>query len=86
MLYSPGVPIMDHLDLLSAIDQLGRPRVLVAGDFMLDRYTWGNAERISQEAPVILLQADEQEKKLGGAANVCQSLLHLGADVVAAGD
>ncbi len=76
---------MDQLDLLSAIDQLGRPRVLVVGDFMLDRYTWGNAERISQEAPVILLQADEQEKKLGGAANVCQSLLHLGADVVAAG-
>lgn len=76
---------MENLDLLSALDQIHRPRILVVGDFMLDRYTWGNAERISQEAPVILLQADEQEKKLGGAANVCQALCHLGADVVAAG-
>ena len=76
---------MENLDLLSMLDQLHRPRILVAGDFMLDRYIWGNANRISQEAPVILLQADEQEKKLGGAANVCQALSHLGADVVAAG-
>ena len=54
---------MENLDLLSALDQIHRPRILVVGDFMLDRYTWGNAERISQAAPVILLQADEQEKK-----------------------
>jgi len=40
--------------------------VLVLGDVMLDRYVWGNAERISQEAPVILLRADTREERLGG--------------------
>jgi len=76
---------MENLDLLAALDQIQQPRIFVVGDFMLDRYTWGNADRISQEAPVILLQADAQEKKLGGAGNVCQALSHLGANVIAAG-
>ena len=41
---------------------------------MLDRYIWGDAERISQEAPVILLHADKREERLGGAANVAAEL------------
>ena len=36
-----------------------KARILVVGDVMLDRYVWGDAERISQEAPVILLRADK---------------------------
>ena len=76
---------MENIDLIAALDQIGQPNILVIGDFMLDRYTWGNAERISQEAPVILLQADTEEEKLGGAGNVCQALSHLGANVIAAG-
>ena len=74
-----------NLDLLAALDQIGQPNILVIGDFMLDRYTWGNAERVSQEAPVLLLQVDAEEEKLGGAGNVCQALSHLGARVLAAG-
>ena len=45
-------------DLIELVQRLGQPRVLVVGDVMLDRYVWGDAERISQEAPVILLHAD----------------------------
>src|SRR5207248_1442191 len=54
-------------DLVELVQRLGRPRVLVVGDVMLDRYVWGNAERISQEAPVILLRADTREERLRGA-------------------
>src|SRR5580765_6068968 len=72
-------------DLVSVFAQLGRPRVMVIGDLILDRYTWGNAERVSQEAPVILLRADEREARLGGAANVCNMLRGLEAHVTVAG-
>ena len=72
-------------DLISLFAQLGRPRVLVLGDLILDRYTWGNAERVSQEAPVILLRADQREARLGGAANVCNMLRGLEAEVTCAG-
>ncbi len=76
---------MSHSDLLSALDRLGHPRILVLGDLILDRYTWGNAERVSQEAPVILLRADHREARLGGAANVCHMLRGLEAEVCCAG-
>ena len=61
-------------DLISLVQRLGRPRVLVIGDLMLDRYVWGDAERISQEAPVILLRADRREERLGGASSVATML------------
>ncbi|MCI0700817.1 MAG: D-glycero-beta-D-manno-heptose 1-phosphate adenylyltransferase [Planctomycetia bacterium] len=66
-------------DLIELVQQLGSPRVLVLGDVMLDRYVWGNAERISQEAPVILLHADRREERLGGASSVSTMLQALGA-------
>lgn len=74
-----------HDQLLEVFDRLGRPRLLVIGDLILDRYTWGNAERVSQEAPVILLRADRREQRLGGAANVCQMLRGLEARVTCIG-
>ena len=51
-------PLVDATALLADLERIGHPRVLVVGDFILDRYTWGNADRVSQEAPVILLRAD----------------------------
>src|SRR3954447_6384650 len=66
-------------DLVELVHRLGEPRVLVLGDVMLDRYVWGNAERISQEAPVILLRADKREERLGGASSVATMLQALGA-------
>ena len=68
-------------DLIDLVHRLGRPRVLVVGDVMLDRYVWGDAERISQEAPVILLRADKKEERLGGASSVGTMLRALQADV-----
>src|SRR5262245_1613422 len=68
-------------DLIQLVESLGRPRVLVGGDIMLDRYVWGDADRISQEAPVVLLRADKREERLGGASSVATMLSALQADV-----
>jgi D-beta-D-heptose 7-phosphate kinase / D-beta-D-heptose 1-phosphate adenosyltransferase len=81
-------PIEDSMnsnDLLHVLETLGRPRILVLGDLILDRYTWGNAERVSQEAPVIVLRADCREARLGGAANVANMLAGLEAQVTCSG-
>src|SRR3954469_15726075 len=68
-------------ELVELVQNLGTPRALVVGDAMLDRYVWGDAERISQEAPVILLRADRREERLGGASSVATMLRALGAKV-----
>jgi D-beta-D-heptose 7-phosphate kinase/D-beta-D-heptose 1-phosphate adenosyltransferase len=72
-------------DLINLVQHLGQPHVLVVGDLMLDRYVWGDAERISQEAPVILLHADKREERLGGASSVATLLRALGAKVALTG-
>ncbi|MCS7016880.1 MAG: D-glycero-beta-D-manno-heptose 1-phosphate adenylyltransferase [Gemmatales bacterium] len=72
-------------ELIQLVHKLGQPQVLVVGDLMLDRYVWGNAERISQEAPVVLLRADRREERLGGASSVATLLRALGARVMIAG-
>src|SRR5713226_6395303 len=72
-------------ELIELVQRLGQPRILVIGDLMLDRYIWGNASRISQEAPVILLHADRREERLGGASSVASMLRALGARVMLAG-
>jgi D-beta-D-heptose 7-phosphate kinase/D-beta-D-heptose 1-phosphate adenosyltransferase len=72
-------------ELIDLAQRLGQPRVLVVGDLMLDRYVWGDAERISQEAPVILLHADKREERLGGASSVATMLRALGAKVTLTG-
>src|SRR5437763_15549843 len=71
--------------LIERVQQWGAPHIVVVGDVMLDRYVWGNAERISQEAPVILLRADHREERLGGASSVATMLRALGARVSLAG-
>ncbi|MBX7167269.1 MAG: D-glycero-beta-D-manno-heptose 1-phosphate adenylyltransferase [Pirellulales bacterium] len=76
---------MSASSLLDCLELLGRPRLLVLGDLILDRYTWGDAERVSQEAPVILLRTDRRDDRLGGAANVCHMLRGLEAEVTCAG-
>jgi len=72
-------------ELIDEMERLGTPHILVIGDLILDRYVWGDAERISQEAPVILLREDRQETRLGGAANVANMLRGLDANVTLAG-
>src|SRR5262249_55260366 len=70
--------------LVDIVQSFGSPRILVLGDAILDRYIWGDAERVSQEAPVILLRADRDEVRLGGAANVANMVRGLGAEATLA--
>ena len=61
-----------------------RPRVLLVGDVMLDRYVWGDVERISPEAPIPILRIEQAEHRLGGAGSVASMLSALGAQTILA--
>jgi rfaE bifunctional protein kinase chain/domain len=54
-------------------------RILVVGDVMLDRYWFGEVNRISPEAPVPICRIEKREERLGGAANVARNAAALGA-------
>jgi rfaE bifunctional protein kinase chain/domain len=56
-------------------------RIGVAGDFMLDRYVWGSATRLSPEAPVPVVDFMNESQALGGAGNVARNLSALGVAV-----
>lgn len=72
-------------DLTKAIAKFKDAKVLVIGDVMLDRYIFGDVERISPEAPVPVVQKKSEKFTLGGAANVANNLAALGAKVSLAG-
>ena len=61
------------------MQSFGQAKVLVVGDVMLDRYWFGDAERISPEAPVPVVRIQESDERLGGAANVARNIAALGA-------
>jgi D-beta-D-heptose 7-phosphate kinase/D-beta-D-heptose 1-phosphate adenosyltransferase len=54
-------------------------RVLVVGDLMIDRYVWGDVERISPEAPVPVVRVVRRNERPGGAGNVAMNIIGLGA-------
>ena len=58
-----------------------RPKILVIGDLMVDHYLWGSCERISPEAPVQVVNVENESTTLGGAGNVINNLDSLGAEV-----
>ena len=62
-------------------DVVARTRLLVVGDVMLDRYWFGEVERISPEAPVPIVKIARNEERPGGAANVARNAAALGAQV-----
>lgn len=62
-----------------------RVHLLVVGDLMLDRYIWGEVDRISPEAPVPVLRVTSESFRLGGAANVIHNIRTLGGRVTACG-
>lgn len=66
-------------------EAISRARVLVVGDIMLDRYWFGEVERISPEAPVPVVRVVKREDRLGGAANVARNIVALGAHATLAG-
>jgi len=59
--------------------------ILVLGDVMLDRYVQGEVRRISPEAPIPVLRAEQRRAVLGGAANVARNVTSLGARAIIVG-
>jgi len=73
-------------DKVQAIQSSGaRPKILVIGDLMIDHYIIGGATRLSPEAPVPIVNVKKETYTLGGAGNVVQNLVSLGAGVTVAG-
>ena len=66
-------------------ESISHSRVLVVGDVMLDRYWFGEVERISPEAPVPVVRVARREDRLGGAANVARNVAALGGHVTLVG-
>lgn len=53
-------------------------RIAVVGDLMVDRYIWGGVSRISPEAPVPVVDMEQEQTRPGGAANVAMNIKSLG--------
>jgi len=64
---------------MNTLPTFEKARLLVVGDVMLDRYWFGDVERISPEAPVPVLKVSRVEERPGGAANVARNAAALGA-------
>ncbi|RMF59046.1 MAG: D-glycero-beta-D-manno-heptose-7-phosphate kinase [Calditrichaeota bacterium] len=60
-------------------------RILIVGDLMIDRYLWGNVTRISPEAPVPIINIEDEEIRFGGAANVANNIIGLNAEPILVG-
>ncbi len=65
--------------LREILDAMKTCKVMVIGDLMLDKYVWGSVSRISPEAPVPVVDISEETTRLGGAANVANNIVSLGA-------
>jgi rfaE bifunctional protein kinase chain/domain len=72
-------------ELLNLLERIRAARVLVVGDVMLDRYWWGNASRLSPEAPVPVVALKKVSNLPGGAGNVAANIAALGAEVILVG-
>src|SRR5712671_6475222 len=71
--------------LLAIVERFGKPpvpRIMLVGDIMVDEYIYGDAERLSPEAPVPVIQERYREQRAGGAGNVAAGLAALGAQVL----
>ena len=68
-------------DLASRLDQFTNRHVLCIGDVMLDRYVYGQVQRISPEAPIPVLHTQRETATLGGAGNVARNIASLGGKV-----
>jgi rfaE bifunctional protein kinase chain/domain len=67
------------------MDKFPEARILVVGDIIMDEYIWGDVSRISPEAPVPVVDVQDQTKMLGGAANVLNNIISLGGRAILCG-
>src|SRR5690348_7472256 len=72
---------MDRNRFQQIVQGFAGRRIAVIGDLMTDEYLWGRATRISPESPVMVVEVDRESSVPGGAANVVNNLLALGARV-----
>lgn len=68
--------------MIKTVDLEATAKIGLVGDLMLDRYTIGQVDRVSPEAPVIVLRSEREKKMLGGAGNVLMGLKALGLEVL----
>lgn len=71
--------------LIQLIDQFHQPRVMVIGDLCLDEFLTGQVERLSREAPVLIIRHEQTRQVAGGGANAVYNLAKLGAQVKGVG-
>ena len=74
-----------NVDLLGILDRFAGARVAVLGDLVADEYVYGETDRISREAPVLIVRYETSELKPGCAANAITNLCALGASVMPIG-
>ncbi|MAQ02935.1 MAG: hypothetical protein CMM20_01120 [Rhodospirillaceae bacterium] len=68
----------NSLSLKTAIDKLSSAKVICVGDVMLDKFIYGEIERISPEAPIPVLRCISETSMLGGGGNVARNIIGLG--------
>lgn len=78
-------PPLSRDRLLHLIQRMRTSRVVVVGDIMIDRYLYGDTERLSPEAPVPVVTVRDRTAKLGGAANVAANVASMGASCLLVG-
>jgi rfaE bifunctional protein kinase chain/domain len=82
MVRSPSPRLASLVPLLQSFS---KSRVVVVGDYVADEYVYGETERISREAPVLIVRFERSDLKPGGAGNAARNLAALGVDVRAVG-
>lgn len=73
--------MIERQSISALLQRFGGVRLLVAGDFMLDRTLYGDASRISPEAPTPVVLVQQSREQLGGAGNVVRNLDSLGGQI-----
>src|SRR5215813_8034529 len=77
--------VLSRERLLSLLPLLAGKRLIVAGDFVLDRFVYGHPKRVSREAPVLILRYWKEEALPGGAGNTAANVRALGGVPVPVG-
>jgi D-beta-D-heptose 7-phosphate kinase/D-beta-D-heptose 1-phosphate adenosyltransferase len=78
-IHSYGAGLRKH------IQHFSKATVLVVGDIIMDKYIWGDVSRISPEAPVPVVEVNQETEMLGGAANVVHNIFSLGGKAILCG-
>ena len=76
---------MRNADLRSVVDRFAEARIAVVGDLVADEYLYGETDRISREAPVLIVRYEDSEFRLGCGANAAANVAALGARVLPIG-